>query len=285
MASDIETDPKIGPEETEIISFITKRINVGWTGMKNEFVVKRKWNYSTFVTRWNNIKDKYVEKVKNPKTGLPWYKIRETEQAKTVGEKAVLKTDITEGKLSSVAVEISPERYAEVAEQIAQLDFNVYKTAMDETSEGFKIAEEKIAKEGIEEPKNLYERVEKKYNVSSLRDESQKKGIIKKIKDTVSRTDDSDAKPKPIAALPFIYTALFNMALEKEKAMERLRRVCELVKIQIVTSPSETVPLLTDDDIKKILDIVIPKAMDENKSKPREKPFQLIISFPNFKTD
>lgn len=281
MASDIETDPKIGPEETEIISFITRRKTIGWTGMKNEFVTNRKWNYSTFVAHWNNIKEKYVEKVKNPRTGLPWYKIRE--QAKTIGEKAVLQTEITGGKLSSV--EISPERYAEVAEQIAQVDFNVYKTAADETSEGFKIAEEKMAKEGIEKPENLYERVEKKYDISEPEVE-RKKGIVEKIKKVVgSKEDTSKAETKPIAAIPFIQTFMFNAILEKTKAMEKLKQVCELVKIQIITSPGETVPLLTDDDIIKILNIVFPKVMDENKSKPREKPFQLIISFPNFKTD
>lgn len=54
----------------------------------------------------------------------------------------------------------------------------------------------------------------------------------------------------------------------------------DLVKIQILTSPGETVPLLTEEDIDKLVDVVLPKFFHENSEKPREKPFKIIISYP-----
>lgn len=250
------------PQCEEILSFIATKGLVRWTDLTVKFEQERKWHHSKFVKHWKHIKEKYLAKVPNEKTGRSWYKIRD--QSQSIGEKALLRTQINNGNLSSV--EISPERFGKVAEQLKQ-------TFADLTLETIEHDFSKI--------KNQFDaEIATKMHSQSDINKSQKKGIIEKIK----RSPNKEISKQTQASVDFLaYCEAFRQHDElAENLKKQLTEVFEGVKIQIVTSPGETAPILTNDDIIKILTIVFPKIMDENKGRPREKPFQLIISFPAF---
>jgi hypothetical protein len=110
-------DEKAGEDEEEILDFIKRQGERGarWTDLTNEFEKVKGWSHGKFVSHWNNIKETHVGKIKDSKTGRDRYVIGE--KYEELAEKAMLKSDIMGGRLSSIVIKRSRlEKAAENAE-------------------------------------------------------------------------------------------------------------------------------------------------------------------------
>ena len=124
--------------------------------------------------------------------------------------------------------------------------------------------------------KNIFKGVAKKRK--ELLAERKRRGIFSKIKELLKPTALSESQ---IELTSWLILVAFERNLVEQRKKAEFMQIFKDVKIQLVCSLGETVPLLTDEDILSIMNIVVPKAIDENKGKIREKPFRLIVSFPD----
>lgn len=111
-------DEKVGDEEEEILRYIKSKGDRGtrWTDFTSELEKAKKWSHGKFVNHWNNVKETHVKKIKDSKTGRDRYVIRD--EYEELAEKALLKGDISEGKLRSIVIRRSRlEQAAENAEK------------------------------------------------------------------------------------------------------------------------------------------------------------------------
>jgi hypothetical protein len=109
-------DERVGEDEEEILSYIKSKGEKGarWTDLTNEFEKGKNWSHGKFCNHWNNIKKTHIKKTKDPKTGRPRYIIKE--KFEELAEKALLKTDISEHRLNSIAIRRS--RLEKAAENV-----------------------------------------------------------------------------------------------------------------------------------------------------------------------
>ena len=107
-------DEKVGGNEEEILNFITRRGEGGarWKDLTDEFEKVKGWSHGKFVSHWNNVKETHVGKIKDSKTGRDCYVIGD--KYEEFAEKAMLKSDIMGGRLSSII--IGRSRLVEAAE-------------------------------------------------------------------------------------------------------------------------------------------------------------------------
>lgn len=237
-------------EEEKIIAYVKKHEprGVRWTDLEKEFCGTRRWSKGKFVNHWKNAKRHFCQ-VKDPKTGRPRYHIEK--EFEGLAEKALLKSNISEGTLIEIA--ISSERLKQVEHYIIDTLKGQY----------FLKAFEKVTTE--EEKKNAGDEVGGVQIFSRLID------IVREA-----------FRPKDLTPqdAPFVVELTSAYAEEENRARANLGCLLERTKIGIVYSRSETPPTLTDEDIWMLLRVVLPKIRDENKGRIREEPFHLIISFP-----
>jgi hypothetical protein len=283
-------------QDEKIINFIQKKVLVSWTDCEKEFTMAKDqnkdtfvprygWAKGTFVNHWKHVKP-FLDKIKDPKTGRNRYKVKA--QFNEAADKAVLRSDVDQGQLSRVQIPL--ERFEKVAELINSKSFlGIMGEAAEKATNGMKVAEKEID-EGDKRPqelgdqtkivetaeKSVFEGVAKKRK--ELLAQRKRGGLFSKIKESLKPTDLSEAQ---IELASLLIPMFFEKNLVEQRKKAEFMQIFKDVKIQIVCTPGETVPLLTDEDIVSIMSIVVPKAIDENKGKIREKPFRLIISFPD----
>jgi hypothetical protein len=282
-------------KDKKILSFVRKKGKVSWTDCEKEFTMTKDqvskntriprygWAKGTFVKHWQHVK-RFLDIAKDPKTGYHRYKIKA--ECNDAAEKAVLESDIDQAKLSKVQIPF--ERFERVAE-LASRSLNVWREAVEKAANGMRVAEKEIEEDPespdeLEDSAEVGEATERKFfkgiatTGKELLAERKKRGLFSKIKESLKKADLSDSQ---IELTSWLISMVFEKNLVEQRKKAEFMQIFKDVKIQLACSPGETVPLLTNEDIMSIMNIVVPKAIDENKGKIREKPFRLIISFPD----
>ena len=269
-------------EDEEILTYVKRQGLVRWTDMVNEFEKARKWNHSKFIKHWKNIKT-YLEKVPNPETGRHLYKIKN--KFGDIALKAFYRSEISQGNFNEIHIPM--ERFEKVAEFITGKSFEIMRQASERAFKGMKAADEQVTKGNIEYTipgeEGAYDSAEQVFfkSVAKTRKELlrkiKKKRFIEKLKEFLKPTDFSESQ---IELTSIIIPLMFEKMLIGRRKKDELMKIFEKVRIQVICSPGETMPHLTDEDISSVFNILISKAIDKNKGTFRTKPFHIIASFP-----
>lgn len=248
-----------GNQEEEILEYVKRLGSIRWNEVEKRFVTVKGWSKGKFVNHWKKVLP-YLQKTKDPDTGRPRYTIRT--QFKDVALKALLRTEIIEGEIGEVKIPL--ERFGKVADYIAeQVSPAITRNILENPDSDIFCKEIK---------KNLEERR------TQIKDEREKRPVAMKVKALLKHPETSEEEGQ--IAIAEMILPLLAGKLRTKDARKTILEQLESMKIQIVCDPGETMPTLTDKDIADIFNIVTSKRVDENKNRPRERPFHLIVSFP-----
>lgn len=155
--------------------------------------------------------------------------------------------------------------------------------ASERAFKGMKAADKQVAEGNISlttpEEESTYDSAEQAFfqSVAKTRKEllskTKKKRLTDKLKEFLRPTDFSESQ---IELTSILIPLVFEKMLIERRKKDELMKIFEKVRIQVICSPGETVPHLTDEDILSIFNILISKAKDENKGTVRAKPFHII---------
>jgi hypothetical protein len=192
--------------------------------------------------------------------------------------KILVRTDAAQGELNEIEVPL--DRLGKVADYIVDRlkdEWTFKKKAIDKAS-----SEMKKAREGKGDVEPIYEVLNETRNkrLEQIKAENRKKGIGQKIKDSIRPSLLSDKQTVTVIVADDILPALVTEMDMKQQAKANLMQLLGNIKIHIVSTPGETTPSFTDEELAYLVYAVSSKALDENKGKPREKPFHLIVSYP-----
>ncbi len=262
-------------EEEQILAYGKMQGLFHWVDLEKEFTKTRGWSKGKFINHWKRVRDCFDRSVKDPKTGRRMYLLAEQYQGS--GTKALLKIDITQGDLNEIRIPLS--RLEKVADYIiekisGQIMLNAAETADSE----MKKAEEGKGQVFHEASIVAFKKMEADIND---RENQIPRPVAAKIMERLKLKDAPLENERfTLAIAKTMYPILWEALTKESEVKSRLMQVLKLVRIQLLCDPSETAPLLTDNDIAHIINAIAPKLVDENKGKLREKPFHLIISFP-----